>query len=119
MQFYVQVMGQDQGPVDALQIANMAKAGQVKPDTLVRQATSQSYFAAREVPGVFSDKEWLTALLLAVFLGYFGIDRFYLGQAGLGIAKFLTGGGCGLWWIIDVVLIAVRSVKDSSGRPLR
>ena len=61
-------------------------------------------------------KDWLTALLLSIFLGPFGVDRFYMGQAGLGIGKLLTLGGCGIWWLIDVILIATGSAKDSQGR---
>ena len=74
--------------------------------------------AANTVPGVFSDKQWMTALILSFFLGVLGVDRFYLGQPGLGIAKLLTFGGCGVWALIDFILIAVRSVNDSQGRPL-
>lgn len=63
-------------------------------------------------------KDWLAALLLSVFLGGLGVDRFYLGHIGLGIAKLVTFGGCGIWWLIDVILIATGSVKDAQGRPL-
>ncbi len=63
-------------------------------------------------------KDWLVALLLSIFLGSFGVDRFYLGYVGLGIAKLLTFGGCGIWWLIDVILIALGSVTDAQGRPL-
>lgn len=105
--------------MDALLLANMAKNGQLRADTMVRRADSQGYFPAKEVPGVFSEKEWLTALLLSLFVGYLGVDRFYLGQAGLGVAKLLTAGGCGLWYLIDFILIAARKVADSSGRQLR
>src|SRR5512140_2809879 len=63
-------------------------------------------------------KDWLTALLLSIFLGTFGVDRFYMGQAGLGVGKLLTLGGCGIWWLIDVILIAAGSAKDARGRLL-
>ncbi len=71
-------------------------------------------------PATYADtpKEWVVALLLSVFLGTFGVDRFYLGHIGLGIGKLVTFGGCGIWWLVDVILIATNSVRDSRGRPL-
>jgi len=63
-------------------------------------------------------KDWLVALLLSIFLGGLGVDRFYMGYVGLGILKLVTLGGCGVWWLIDVILIATGSMKDAQGRPL-
>lgn len=63
-------------------------------------------------------KDWLTALLLSIFLGQLGIDRFYLGYIGLGVLKLLTAGGCGIWWLVDVILIATNRLKDAQGREL-
>ena len=60
----------------------------------------------------------VVALLLSILLGGLGIDRFYLGYIGLGILKLLTGGGCGIWWIIDIVLIATKKLPDAQGNPL-
>lgn len=50
-------------------------------------------------------KDPLLSILLSVFVGTFGVDRFYIGDVGLGIGKLLTGGGCGIWWLIDIFLI--------------
>lgn len=67
----------------------------------------------------YSDKTRATAFLLSVFLGWFGIDRFYVGHTLLGILKLFTLGGFGLWVFIDNILFALNVVKDADGRPLR
>ncbi|KAL1932423.1 hypothetical protein VTP01DRAFT_8101 [Rhizomucor pusillus] len=59
-----------------------------------------------------SDRSWFVALLLSIFFGPFGIDRFYLGYILLGILKLLTAGLGGIWWIVDVVLIALNVLTD-------
>ena len=66
-----------------------------------------------------SEKNWLVALLLSIFVGGLGIDRFYLGKIGTGILKLITGGGLGIWWLIDVILIATGKMKDSEGKIVR
>lgn len=68
--------------------------------------------------GTPKQKEWLITLLLSIFLGFYGVDRFYLGHTGLGIAKLLTCGGLGIWWLIDVIMIVQNKMLDSNGQPL-
>ncbi len=46
-------------------------------------------------------KDPTTALIISVLLGGLGIDRFYIGDTGMGVGKLLTGGACGIWTIID------------------
>ena len=43
--------------------------------------------------------------VVSFFFGYLGIDRFMVGSVGAGVAKLLTGGGFGIWWLIDLFLI--------------
>ncbi|HEX2272633.1 MAG TPA: NINE protein [Acidimicrobiales bacterium] len=75
---------------------------------------------APRVPGPpTSDREFLSALLLSIFLGWLGIDRFYLGWTGLGVLKLLTFGGLGIWWLVDVILVATGNLRDRDGLPLR
>jgi TM2 domain-containing membrane protein YozV len=66
-----------------------------------------------------SDKDWGSTLLISFFLGWLGIDRFYLGYTGLGVLKLVTAGGCGVWCLVDSILIAMNKLPDSTGKLLR
>lgn len=46
-----------------------------------------------------------TALALSIFFGGIGVDRFYIGDTGMGLGKLFTGGGCGIWAFVDWFLI--------------
>lgn len=62
-----------------------------------------------------SPKDWVTTLVLAIFLGGLGIHRFYTGKIGSGVAQLLTGGGCGIWALIDIIHIAMGKFTDVDG----
>ena len=65
---------------------------------------------------VKSSKNWVVLLVLSILLGVFGVDRFYAGSPlniVFGIIKFLTGGGFGIWWIVDIILVICGKFKDA------
>lgn len=62
-----------------------------------------------------SDKDFVVVLILAILVGSLGIDRFYVGKIGTGILKLVTGGGFGIWWLVDIVFILTGKYTDKSG----
>ena len=72
----------------------------------------------------YSDKTKLVAGLLQIFLGGFGIGRFYLGDNKTAIWQIvvtvLTCGIGSIWGLIDgIIILATDNVTDAQGRPLR
>lgn len=66
------------------------------------------------VPAV-SPKSKVAALLLCIFLGTLGIHHFYAGNVGMGVLYLLTGGLCGIGWIVDIIRIACGTYRDGYG----
>lgn len=51
---------------------------------------------------------WVLTLIMSIVFGGIGVDRFIMGHVGLGILKLITLGGCGVWWLVDLILIATK-----------
>ena len=66
-----------------------------------------------------SEKSFVATLLLCVLLGVFGVHRFYVGKVGTGIIQLLTLGGLGIWALVDLIMIATQTFKDSDGLPIK
>jgi TM2 domain-containing membrane protein YozV len=70
-----------------------------------------------------SDKSKLTAGLLQLFLGGFGVGRFYLGYSTIGVLQLVvtlvTCGFGAIWGLIDAIMILTDKVPDAQGRGLR
>ncbi len=84
---------------------------EICPKCGVRQTTSESSSEDKN--------KWLITLLLCFFLGYLGIHRFYNGHTAIGIVQLLTLGGCGIWVLIDFIMIILGNFKDSDGNPIK
>jgi TM2 domain-containing membrane protein YozV len=66
--------------------------------------------------------DWVLVLVMSAIFGQLGVDRFIMGKIGTGILKLITFGGIGIWWLVDLILIATKHKYsnivwvDSSGR---
>ena len=65
-----------------------------------------------------NQKSWMTTLLLCLFPGTLGVPRFYVGKIGSGVGQLLTLGGCGIWTLIDLIMILTGKFTDANGQPL-
>ncbi|MGY8911502.1 MAG: TM2 domain-containing protein, partial [Flavobacteriales bacterium] len=81
----------------------------IKGDTVEKEQVTNY------APVADSGKSQTTALLLSIFLGGLGVDRFYLGYTLLGVLKLITLGGFGIWYIIDLVMIITGDLQPKNG----
>ena len=71
------------------------------------QSTKMTYSEAQVT--LMQMKDPTISLILSVILGHLGVDRFYLGDIGLGVIKLITCGGLAVWWVVDMFLIMDRT----------
>jgi len=68
----------------------------------------------------YSDKSKVVAGVLSLFLGSFGVGRFYTGHTGLALGQLFTCGGCGIWALVDAIILFTQDgATDAQGRVLR
>ena len=94
----------DQQKVDMFIMTN----GQNFPEskmTFIREKLLELDDSKWSALSILQFKSPITALILSICLGCWGVDRFYIGKVGMGAGKLLTGGGCGIWTIVDWFLI--------------
>jgi TM2 domain-containing membrane protein YozV len=66
-----------------------------------------------------SEKSFVATLILCILLGWLGVHRFYVGKWVTGIIMLLTVGGLGIWSLVDLIMIATQTFKDSDGLPIK
>ena len=72
-----------------------------------------------KVEGSQQSNKWLIVLLLCFFLGGLGVHRFYVGKTATGVAQLLTCGGCGIWLLVDFIMILLGNFTDSEGNVIK
>jgi TM2 domain-containing membrane protein YozV len=89
------------------------------PSNLTPSPLPTMPFPSQQQNTEYGNKSYIIAWLLSLFLGVFGIDRFYFGRIGTGILKLITFGGFGIWTLVDWFCITVGATKDKQGRTLK
>ena len=90
-----------------------------KCGTAVQQSQSQpAGFFSQPIPVAETQKSWIVTLVLCFFVGYLGIHRFYTGSIVIGIIQLCTGGFCGVWTLVDFILILTGAYRDGNGQKL-
>ncbi|MCG2621412.1 TM2 domain-containing protein [Arthrobacter sp. I2-34] len=67
------------------------------------------------MPPAIGQKSFLVTWLLSLLVGFFGVDRFYLGKVGTGLLKLFTFGGAGIWWLVDLIITLAGKQRDKRG----
>lgn len=92
---------------------------QLPAPTRTPQAPPQ---AVRSVEGSAPDTDpvqrpsaFYPTFFLGLFLGVFGVHRFYLAKIGTGVLQLVSLGGLGVWWLVDMIMILLGKFRDKAG----
>jgi hypothetical protein len=105
------------------QIVSSEPASEIEaeaPDDAVDAESEEQEIDERVEEGLIGPKSsqpksFRTVWLIAVFGGWLGIDRFYLGHIGTGVLKFLGLGWYGIWWTVDMIRLLRGRQVDKNG----
>jgi len=75
---------------------------------MAEEAKEAAPAAAPAPAGGKKQVNWTITLVMSILFGSLGVDRFMMGQIGMGVLKLITMGGFGIWWLIDVIMIASK-----------
>ncbi len=117
--YYLYRHDSQEGPYTLYEIRRMIHHGHLKRSDRACNEHGGVWISVGEIPHLYSNRSRLAALILSFFLGVFGLDRLYLGYYWSSFFKGLTCGLCGVWLIVDFVMILLDELWDASGRPLR
>lgn len=107
--------------VATVKIANQTSTHAVKASTVaskkavVNTISNANTKAVKKNADPGEGKSQMIALILCIFVGVLGIHRFYLGYTMEGVIQLLTGGGCGVWALIDLIRIITGDLKPKDG----
>lgn len=95
---------------------NIAKVNCTAAEGIICKGSTDNTTFERPIPCRHTNGySFEVALLLSVFLGMFGVDRFYLGYPAIGLLKLSTLGFMFLGQLIDIILIATQVVGPADG----
>lgn len=94
-------------PLCGCQVEELNQNAATTPQIVINNANTNTNTNIAGSAMARQRNKW-TAFLLCLLLGYFGAHKFYEGKSGMGILYLVTGGLCGIGWMIDCILLLLK-----------